>query len=162
VLLRNEAGRFRDVSVQGGSYFHEPHNARGAALGDLDNDGRIDLVISHQNEPAVVLHNVSRGGHWLGVDLAGAGRRDVVGAKVVLEAGGRRWTCYARGGGSYASSGDRRLVFGLGTTDRVDRVEVFWPGGRPERWEGLEVGRYWRLTEGQAKAQVLYESPTAE
>jgi hypothetical protein len=162
VLLRNEAGRFHDASVRGGPYFREPHNARGAALGDLDNDGRIDLVISHQNEPAVVLRNVSRGGHWLGVELAGEDRRDVVGARVVLEAGGRRWTRHARGGGSYASSGDRRLVFGLGGTDRVDRVEIAWPGGSTQRWEGLEVGRYWRLTEGQSQAQPLPGPPGAE
>jgi hypothetical protein len=157
VLLRNEAGKFRDVSERGGPYFQEPHNARGAAIGDLDNDGRIDLVISHQNEPGVVLQNVSRGGHWLGVELARAGHRDVVGAKVVLEASGRRWTRFAKGGGSYASSGDRRLVFGLGEVDRADRVEVTWPGGAVQRWEGLGLGRYWRLAEGQEKALALYD-----
>ncbi len=162
VLLRNEGGRFHDVSVQGGSYFQEPHNARGAALGDLDNDGRTDLVISHQNEPVVVLRNVARGGHWLGVELAGEDHRDAVGARVVLQAGGRRWTRFARGGGSYASSGDRRLVFGLGTADRVDRIEVAWPGGRTQRWEGLEVGRYWRLSEGEDRAQALYEPPAGK
>ncbi len=157
VLLRNEAGKFHDISDRGGPYFQEPHNARGAALGDLDNDGRMDLVISHQNEPAVVLQNTARGGHWLGVELAGAGHRDVVGAKVVLEAGGRRWTRFARGGGSYASSGDRRLVFGLGEVDHVDRVEVTWPGGEVQRWENLAPGRYWRLAQGQEKPLALYD-----
>jgi hypothetical protein len=156
VLLRNEGGRFHDLSGRGGAYFHDKHNARGAALGDLDNDGRIDLVISHLNEPVVVLRNVARAGRWLGVELAGKDGRDVVGARVALVAGGQEWTRHARGGGSYASSGDRRLVFGLGDVAGVDRVEVTWPGGRTQLWEGLGPGRYWRLTEGQEKARPLY------
>jgi hypothetical protein len=162
VLLRNEGGRFRDVSEQAGDYFSEPHNARGAALGDLDNDGRIDLIISHMNEPVTVLRNVALSGRWLGVELAGGGHRDIVGARVVLEAGGQRWTRFAKGGGSFASSSDRRLVFGLGDVGRVDRVEVYWPNGKTQRWEGLKPDRYWRLSEGWEKAEALYGRPAEE
>jgi hypothetical protein len=151
VLLRNEGGgRFADITDRGGPYFRTGHLGRGLAVGDLDNDGRPDLVISHVNAPAVLLRNEApRGHHWLGVELVGRGHRDVVGAKVVLEAGGRRQTRFSTGGGSYLSSGDRRLLFGLGKAARVDRLTVVWPSGRTQRFDGrrLAVDRYHRLVE---------------
>jgi enediyne biosynthesis protein E4 len=159
VLLRNQGnGRFRDITSQGGSYFRDGHIARGLAIGDLDNDGRPDLVISHQNEPVVLLRNEAGAGrHWLGIELAGKGRRDVVGARVVVEAGGLQLTRFAKGGSSYLSSGDRRLVFGLNTRQRVERVTVFWPWGREQSWAGdsLTVDRYWSLREGEGSAREL-------
>src|SRR5262249_12182578 len=129
VLLRNRGGgTFTDVTPRGGPYFRREHLARGLAVGDLDNDGRVDLVVSHLNEPVAVLRNVApRGHHWLGVELAGAGHADVVGARVILEAGGRKQTRFAKGGGSYASAPDRRLVFGLGECATIDRLTVVWP-----------------------------------
>jgi hypothetical protein len=150
VLLRNVGGgRFRPITAQGGSYFREDHNARGVAFGDLDNDGRTDLVISHLNGPVTVLRNEAQtANHWLGVALAGRDKRDVVGARLTLEVGGRRLTRFAQGGGSYLSSSDRRLLFGLGAADRVGRLTVAWPGGKEEHWDGLAVDRYWRLAEG--------------
>jgi hypothetical protein len=119
------------------------------ALGDLNNDGRTDLVISHLNEPVVLLRNEApTSNHWLGVELVGREHRDVVGARLTLEAGGRRLTRFAQGGGSYLSSSDRRHVFGLGAADRVGRLTVVWPGGKEEYWEGLPIDRYSRLAEG--------------
>jgi hypothetical protein len=163
VLLRNEGGKFHDVGRTAGGYFHGVHNARGAALGDLDNDGRVDIVTSHLNEPAVVLRNVSASGyHWLGVELVGQEYRDVVGARVVVECGGRKQTQFAKGGGSYASSGDRRHVFGLADAEGVARVEVTWPGGRTQAWEGLAVDRYWRLVEGRKDAAPLAGRPSSD
>ena len=109
---------------------------------------RIDVVVSHLNEPVVLLRNeADRGPHWLGLELVGRRHRDVVGARVVVEAGGRRLTRFATGGGSYLSAGDRRLLFGLGPADRVESVTVFWPGGPEQRWAGtvLKTDRYWRL-----------------
>jgi hypothetical protein len=149
VLLRNEGGRFTPLTARGGSYFDGLHLGRGVALGDLDNDGRIDLVISHVNEPAVLLRNeAAEGNHWLGIELIGRDNADVVGARLCLEAGGRRQTRFAQGGGSYASSGDRRHVFGLGTAPCVERLTVTWASGRVHSWEGLAVDRYWRIVEG--------------
>jgi hypothetical protein len=150
VLLRNLGqGRFQAITAQGGAYFQQDHNGRGVAFGDLDNDGLTDLVISHLNEPLVLLRNRAQTrDHWLGIGLVGRGNRDLVGAKLVLEVGSRRLTRFAQGGGSYLSSSDRRLVFGLGKADRVGRLTVSWPWGKEEHWDGLAVDRYWRLEEG--------------
>ncbi|HJT78254.1 MAG TPA: CRTAC1 family protein, partial [Gemmataceae bacterium] len=155
VLLRNRGGgRFQDVSARGGPYFQAEHNGRGAALGDLDNDGRVDLVVSHLNEPVVLLRNeAGRGNHWLGVALAGRRHRDVVGAKLTLDVDGKRQTRFATGGGSYASSNDPRHVFGLGPADHITRLTVRWPSGKEQHWDGLAVDRYWRLTEGRDAAK---------
>jgi hypothetical protein len=151
VLLRNEGnGRFEDITRRGGPYFGKSHIGRGLAAGDLDNDGRPDLVISHLNAPAVLLRNEAPSGHhWLGVELVGRENRDVVGAKLVLEAGGKRQTRFAQGGGSYLSAGDRRHLLGLGTAAKIDRLTVVWPSGRTQQWDGdeLEVDRYHQLTE---------------
>jgi hypothetical protein len=151
VLLHNEGdGRFTDISRRGGPYFRREHNGRGVAFGDLDNDGKIDLVVSHLNEPVVLLRNEAGAGHhWLGVELASAGYRDLVGARVVLEVGSTRMTRFHQGGGSYLSSGDRRHVFGLGAAVEAGRLTVYWPSGRVQHWDGLPIDRYHKLTEGK-------------
>lgn len=155
VLFRNQGrGRFQDVSAQGGAYCQADHTGRGAAFGDLDNDGRIDLVISNLNEPVALLRGVGGSGkHWLGVELAGKGHRDVVGAEIVLEAAGRTQRRFAQGGGSYASANDPRHVFGLGDADKIDRLTVTWPRGATQEWKDLKVDRYWRLGEGEREAK---------
>src|SRR5262249_62361730 len=96
---------------------------------------------------------VEGGGHWLGVQLAGADHADVVGARVILEAGGRKQTRFARGGCSYASSPDRRLVFGLGKSDTIDKLSVIWPDGKQQEWTGLAPDRYHVLTQGEKEAR---------
>jgi hypothetical protein len=163
VLFANEGhGRFVEVTRRGGSYFQGRHQGRGLAVGDLDNDGQPDLVISHLNEPVVILRNVAAvGNHWLGVELAGTtgpgnsrkAHGDVVGAKVQLEVNGRLLTRFAKGGGSYLSSGDRRLLFGLKKAQQVKRLTVFWPSGRPRKqtWRRLPVDSYHRLVQGIAR-----------
>jgi RNA polymerase sigma factor (sigma-70 family) len=157
VLLRNLGeGRFVDITAQGGVYFRTEHVGRGVAIGDLDNDGCLDLVISNLDGQIVLLRNEAGAGrNWLGVELAGKDHRDVTGALVAVEVGGRRLTRFVEGGGSYLSSGDRRLVFGLGDADRIDALSVFWKPGQEQRWTGeqLRAGHYWRLTEGRAKAE---------
>lgn len=158
ILLRNQgrgAGakhvKLVDVGTKGGDYFASQHQARGVAIGDLDNDGAADLVISHINTPVAILRNeAGKGNHWLGVELVGKDRRSTVGARIALEASGRRLTRFAKGGGSYLSSGDRRHLFGLGKEGTVKRLTVIWPGGNEEHWDGLATDRYWRLEEGRA------------
>jgi hypothetical protein len=160
LLFRNQgagggkAVRFADRTAEAGAYFQGVHQGRGLAIGDLDNDGRPDLVISHVNAPVAVLRNdAARGNRWLGVALVGRGHRDVVGARVTLEADGRTLARFAKGGGSYLSSNDRRHLFGLGGNDQPVRVTVVWPGGREQHWDGLSTGRYWVLTEGDTAAR---------
>src|SRR5207244_5381883 len=115
--------RFQDVSAEAGPFFQTKHMGRGAAFGDLDNDGRADIVISHVNEPVVLLQNSLRNGnHWLGIELVGNPYRDAVGAKLVLEVGGQKLMRIIKGGGSYLSASDRRVLFGLGKSDTVGRL----------------------------------------
>ena len=156
VLMQNEKGVFQAITGRGGSYFKEEHNGRGVAFGDLDNSGRIDVVVTHLNEPVVLLKNVAELGdnHWFGVELRGKDRRDVVGAHVLLDAGDRRQTRHAVGGGSYASTSDRRHVFGLGLASKIKSVTVQWPSGEKQEWKGLAADRYWRLVEGKAEAET--------
>ncbi len=151
VLLLNQGnGKFLPAPKRIGVYGQVDHMGRGVGFVDLDNDGRVDVVISHINEPITVLRNISGAeNRWLGVQLIGAGHADVVAAKVVLEAGGRKQTRFAKGGGSYASSSDRRLVFGLGKTEKIDRVTVTWPDGKQQEWTGLGCDHYHVLMQGQ-------------
>lgn len=157
VLLRNQgrkAGtsqiKLADVGAGAGDYFASQQQARGVAIGDLDNDGRPDLVVSHINAPVSVLHNqASAGNHWLGIELAGKDRRDVVGARLSLQIGNRVLTRFAKGGGSYLSSGDRRHLFGLGNETKPGRLTVVWPSGTEQHWDNLAIDRYWRLVEGE-------------
>jgi hypothetical protein len=158
LYLNTGAGKFTDARARGGVYFDKKpgHVARGAAFGDLDNDGNPDVVISHINEPVVVLRNLGATGgrHWLGVELDGKDHADVVGARVVLEGAGHRQTRFAVGGGSYASASDRRHVFGLGNADGRDlKLTVVWPSGKQQEYKIPAVDRYWLLTEGAAEAR---------
>jgi hypothetical protein len=161
VLLRNidYRGRrfFKDAGAQGGRFFQVPRVGRGLAVGDLDNDGWPDLVISHTNGPVVILRNEAGtqagAAHWFGVSLAGKDHRDIVGSTVTVEAAGRRLTRFAKGGGSYLSSSDRRLLFGLGSTETVERVTVRWSWGATQSWQHLGADAYWELHEGEATAR---------
>src|SRR5438105_1118976 len=162
VLLRNlrKPGdkpfevRFQDISAQAGPFFQTKHMGRGAAFGDLDNDGRTDVVISHVNEPVVVLQNtLENGNHWLGVGLVGNPYRDAVGARLTLEVGGQKLMREIKGGGSYLSAHDLRVVFGLGSQTKVGKLTVRWPSGRMQTWDNLQPDRYWRLEEGKAEPQ---------
>ena len=150
VLFRNEGGKFKPVATDGWPYLGSPHSARGAAFGDLDNDGKVDVVISHLNEPVVVLRNVAPAGRtWVGVRLLREKGADAVGARVVVESAGGRQTRFAMSGGSYGSTNDPRLLFGLGTDAKIEKVTVYWPSGKSQEVAGLEPGAYWDVTEGE-------------
>jgi hypothetical protein len=162
LLLRNTEAQcrrvFQDFSRRGGSFFAVEAVGRGVAVGDLDDDGWPDLVISNTNSPAVLLRNETAAGDpasWLGIRLAGRGHRDVAGSTVTLEANGRRLARFARGGGSYLSSADRRLLFGLGDSKQVGRIIVRWAWGAEQHWDGLQPNSYWELREGEATARRI-------
>jgi hypothetical protein len=158
VLLRNLGGgkfmKYREDRGGKTGYLDVGHRGRGLAMGDLDNDGLADLVISHNNEPVTILRNVSTAkNHWLGIDLRGKNHRNIVGARLVLEVNGQKLTRFATGGGSYASSHDPRHLFGLGKNEKVGRLTVYWPSAEPrvEHFGGLAVDRYHRLEQGSGK-----------
>ena len=160
ILARNEGkGKFKNISKQGGEYFRTPHIGRGAVQADFNNDGRIDLAVMHTNEPVAILRNVAetKDNHWLGLELDDQKHRDLVGTKIILESGGRKQTRFAQGGGSYASSSDRRLVFGLGAAERIDKLTVIWPDLKEQTFTDVKPDRYYRLTQGRDKAETLYE-----
>jgi enediyne biosynthesis protein E4 len=145
-----------DVTDRAGPAFQLPLLGRGLAAGDLDNDGRVDLIMLPQNQPVVYFCNRTGGGRSLTLLLQGtSSNRDAVGARVVVESGKRRQFAWRTGGGSYQSASDPRLHIGLGTSDRVDSVEVTWPSGRVDRYTGLEPGRGYRLREGDQSSHAL-------
>jgi hypothetical protein len=157
LLTGGPEGRLTDTSARAGDPFGPLHLGRGLAVGDLDNDGRIDAIVQSQNEPFAYLHNqTATSNHWLTLRLEGVrSNRDGVGARVVIDAAGRRQTQQRFGGGSYQSSGDPRLHFGLGRAARVEQVEVRWPSGQIDRYKGLDADHGYLLREADLGVKVL-------
>jgi hypothetical protein len=148
LMMGGKDGRLTDVTQSAGEPWTIPRVARGLAVGDLDNDGRTDLVLVPQTTPLVFFHNESAPGHAVSFQLEGtASNRDAVGAMITITAGGRRRRAWRYGGGSYLSASDPRIHFGLGK-DKLEHVEIRWPSGRVEHFEHLESDRAYRLREG--------------
>jgi len=142
-------GRFQEVSAQAGAVFALSEVGRGAAFGDVDNDGLVDVLVGNNNGPTRLLINqTANGHHWIGLRLAGVGGRDMLGARVeVVQAGApTRWR-RARSDGSYASANDPRVIVGLGESSSPPDVRVTWPDGKVETWTLVDVDRYSTLKE---------------
>ena len=148
-VFRNAAGKFADVSASAGAGFLDPRVHRGAAFGDFDNDGRMDIVVNALNEPAKLLMNRTLGGgHWLLIELAGKkSNRDGLGASILVEAGGKRYYNHATTSVGYLSSSDRRVHFGLGPASLAERVQITWPGGRRQVLENVAADRILKVRE---------------
>jgi hypothetical protein len=146
-LLLNLGGRFRDVSAGAGGGLQLARVGRGLAVGDLDNDGDPDLVITNMDDVPTVLNNQQRTGHhWVGIQLEKDGRnRFCIGAQITIDAAGTRQVREIRSGGSYLSQNDLRVYFGLGDYNGVVSVDVRMPGGRTQRWTEQPVDRLLRL-----------------
>ncbi len=153
-LFRNTGGRFEDVSNSAGSMFAQAEVGRGAAFGDIDNDGDTDVLVANGAGPVRLLINaIGSRQHWLGLRLVGKGaQRDAVGARVELRRGsGPVLVRRARADGSYASANDPRVLAGLGTSTEVPRVRVTWPDGTSEEWTPAAIDRYTTLVQGQVR-----------
>jgi hypothetical protein len=155
LLFRSTGKSFDNVSSQGGPVFRQPLSARGLAIGDFNNDGSIDVLISVNNgAPILLKNNAGRENHWLGLKLVGTKSNvDAVGARISYQAGELKRQCMKVGGGSYLSAHDPRLVLGVGKHTKMDWVEVKWPqpGGTTERFTDLPLDRYITIVEGQGK-----------
>ena len=151
LLFRNEGGRrLVDVTDRAGAAFELLEVSRGAAFGDVDNDGDTDVLLSNLAGPARLLINAAGNrSHWLGLRLVGAGGRDMLGSRVRIERAGEPtlWR-RARSDGSYASANDPRVLVGLGASDAPATVHVRWPDGAQETWAGVAADRWTTLAEG--------------
>jgi hypothetical protein len=139
--------------------------ARGAAFGDLFNDGKIDVVINCIDHTPVLLRNVNDDhNHWVGLLMIGGPKspRDAIGATAYVTAGGMRQRGDVMSGGSFESSNDFRLHFGLGESTKVDKVEIRWPDGVKETVNLPEVDRYFAIEEGKGLVPSVYDSIAAE
>ncbi len=154
VYLNDGRGAFQEVGRDLGEATARPRAHRGMAVGDVDSDGDIDLLLTVLDGPPVLLENRSSGvGAWVSLLLEGSSsNRDAIGARVVLSAGGREQFREVTRGGSYLSAHDVRLHFGLGSASRVDSVSITWPGGTLETIGPLGGNRHYRIVEGSRKA----------
>jgi hypothetical protein len=144
ILYRNSGkGKFLDISESAGSGILEKHSARGAAFGDYDNDGAVEVLVNNQNEaPSLLKQSGKPAGNWTLLKLVGVrSNRSAIGARVRLSAGGLVQTDEVRSGGSYLSQSDLRLHFGLGVARRIERVEIEWPSGVRQVEKDLAVNQ---------------------
>ena len=157
LLLGTADGRLEDVTEAIGPPWTTPRVGRGLAVGDLDNDGRADLLIVAQDGPLAYLHNEdgTAGGSLTIALEATATAPSAEGARVAVTADGRRRVLWKVGGGSYLSASDPRLHVGLGSADRAEAVEVRWPSGRVDRHADLPAGTAWLLREGDPTPRPL-------
>jgi hypothetical protein len=150
VFLNQRDGTFADVSDSVGPAVAVPQPSRGAAFGDLDNDGRIDVVVENIDGSPMVLHSQGTGSsHWITFQMMGTrSNKLALGAKVRVVAGSFSQSDEVRSGGSYLSQNDLRLHFGLGSATKVDQVEVRWPSGSTEILQNLACDRFYIVKEG--------------
>ncbi len=151
LLFHQEKGRLRNVSAAAGPAFSRLFPARGLAVGDFNNDGRLDVLIGNNGgAPLLLKNNAGRENHWIGLRLQGSRcNRDAIGARITWSAGGVRRSRLKTSGGSYLSSHDPREIIGLGRAAKLDWLEIHWPGpsGKVERFTDLPVDRYSTIVE---------------
>ena len=151
LLFRNiEGKRFESVAAGAGTYFENEHVGRGVAWGDMDNDGDVDLIVSHKDAPVAVLRNDSprEDRHYLRLKLEGtSSNRDALGAKVELKLGDRRIVRLRKGGCGLMSTHDPRLTIGLGAVKSIVELVVRWPSGKVSKLANVEADKELKLKE---------------
>jgi hypothetical protein len=153
LLLENQgpgaATLFRDATAEAGPGFETPWSSRGLAVGDFDNDGRMDILVSHEDAAPSLLHNEGRAGSWLTVICEDAhGGTNPVGTVVTLTAGGHKQSRDIASGDSYLSSHDPRPHFGLGAIEKVDEVDVRWPDGTHSKVRNVPARQFLKIRQG--------------
>ena len=152
LLFHQESGKLRNASAEAGPAFTKQYPARGLAVGDINNDGRLDVLIGMNGAAPLLLRNRSgEGNHWLGLRLVGVKcNRDAIGAAIRWSSGGVVRSKLKNGGGSYLSSHDPREVLGVGPNGKIDWVEIRWPkpSGKVQRIEKPAMDRYMTVREG--------------
>jgi len=149
LLMRNTGKSFVNISATAGAAFNVPIVARGAALGDLNNDGQVDIVISVLNGSPVILRNNGTTNHWIGISLVGTkSNRDGIGSRVVVtDSNGRKQIFDVSTSSSYLSANDARIIVGLGEAAGVKSIEVSWPSGRMQTLTNPQLQQYVTIKE---------------
>jgi len=151
ILYHNNGdGTFSDVSSSAGLGITSAASARGLAVGDLWNDGRMSAVISNMNAvPSLLVNQIRTSNHWIGIRLVGSkSNRDGIGARISVKAANRILIDEVRSGSSYISNSDMRVHFGLAASTKIEWVEVRWPSGLVERFSNLAVDAIHTIKEG--------------
>jgi predicted NUDIX family NTP pyrophosphohydrolase len=157
LLFHHDGKKLVNVSAEAGPAFTDSFPARGLAVGDYNNDGRVDVIVGNNGAaPLLLKNNAGAGNHWLGLKLQGTGcNRDAIGAKITWSSGDVVRRRFKSSGGSYLSSHDAREVLGIGTAAKIDWIEIKWPqpSGRVERFTDLPIDRYVTIVEGKGKVE---------
>ena len=155
LLFRGTGHGFENLNGSSGPLFTKPYAARGMAVGDFNNDGALDVLISINDGPPLLLKNqVGQLNHWVGLKLAAKrANPDAIGTQITWQAGDFKRSYFKTGGGSYLASHDPRVVLGIGRRSKIDWVEVKWPlpSGRSERFTNLPVDQYTGIVEGEGE-----------
>jgi enediyne biosynthesis protein E4 len=161
--LNQRDGTFCDASQQAGSALMQPRVSRGLAVGDLFNDGQINVVVEDIDGAPLVLRNRgTSGNHWVSFELAGTkSNRLALGARIKITAGGVTQTEQIRSGGSYLSQNDLRVHFGLGSVSKIDSVEVHWPSGAKDTLTNLRADQFYSVLEGRGSVPTTDIRPVA-
>jgi hypothetical protein len=151
LMFQNIGGMFKDVSAQSGAAFSKSYPARGMAVGDFDNDGDLDVLISNNGEAPLLLRN--DGGNrnnWLGLQLvATKSNPAAVGAIITWHVGDKKFSRLKTAGGSYLASHDPREILGAGRASKIDAVEIRWPSGKVDKLSNLPINTYIKVVEGE-------------
>jgi hypothetical protein len=149
-----------DISSQAGEGITDRRSSRGSAVGDLDNDGSLEIVVNNMNDTPSLLKNYGEKKNWILIKAVGKkSNRSGIGARVTVVTGKLKQMNEVRSGDSYISQNDLRLHFGIGDATKVDRVEILWPSGRKEAFENLKANQIVTLEEGRGTSMAQQTRP---